>query len=68
MTIVNLAEVARARRIRALASLAQREDAIFDRSIERVRAPRTTSLAFFRSTRASSTDNVISIDILKKAA
>jgi hypothetical protein len=68
MTIVNLAEVARARRVSALASLAKQEDTLFDISKQRGRARRTTATGFFRSNRASSTGNVISIDILKKAA
>ena len=68
MTIVNLAEVARARRLSALASLAKREETLFDISRQRGRARRATATPFFRSNRALSTGNVISLNILKKAA
>lgn len=68
MTQLNLTEVARARRVRALASLASREDTLFDLSEKRVRARRKSPIVFFRSNRASSAGNVVSMDIFKKAA
>jgi hypothetical protein len=68
MTHVNLAEVARARRVRALASLASREVSLFDPSEQRVRGCRTSTIVLFRSNRTSSAGNVVNLDILKKAA
>jgi len=68
MTHMNLTEVARTRRVRALASLASRADSLFDLSEQRARARRRSTNAFFRSNRTSSAGNVVNIDILKKAA
>lgn len=68
MTTMTLAEIARTRRVKALASLAEREDTLFDLSKQRVRALRASAVPVFRTNRVPASGNVVAIDLLREAA